>query len=116
MSGPLTGPWITPVGRGVGSWAGTRLDRQRLRYLLCLDDKAVPLTTNQVERDLRGRIAVRKLSFGTRNPRGSLQWAQGKTISQTLRKQGGHLVDYIPKALAATARGAPLPSLFTTPP
>ena len=34
---------------------GARLDRQRIRYLLCLDDKSVPLTTNQVERDLRGQ-------------------------------------------------------------
>lgn len=94
---------------------GARLDRQRIRYLLCLDDKSVPLTTNQVERDLRGHISLRKLSFGTRNPRGSLQWAEGTTLSKTLRKQGKHLVDYLPKALAAAARDAPLPSVFSAP-
>lgn len=94
---------------------GERLDRQRVRYLLCLDDKTVPLTTNQVERDLRGNIPVRKLSFGTRNPKGSLQWAEGKTLSQTLRKQGGHIVDYLPTVLAADARAAPLPSVFSAP-
>lgn len=95
---------------------GARLDRQRVRYLLCLDDKRVPLTTNQVERDLRGHIPVRKLSFGTRNPRGSLQWAEGTTLSNTLRKQGKRLVDYVPAALAAAARDAPLPSVFASPP
>ena len=94
---------------------GARLDRQRIRYLLCLDDKSVPLTTNQVERDLRGHIAVRKLSFGTRNPRGSLQWAEGTTLSKTLRKQGRRLVDYVPSALAAVAKDAPLPSVFAAP-
>ena len=95
---------------------GARLDRQRVRYLLCLDDKRVPLTTNQVERDLRGHIPVRKLSFGTRNPRGSLQWAEGTTLSKTLRKQGKRLVDYVPAALTAAARDAPLPSVFAAPP
>jgi transposase len=94
---------------------GARLDRQRIRYLICLDDKSVPLTTNQVERDLRGHIAVRKLSYGTRNPRGSLQWAEGTTLSKTLRKQGRRLVDYVPTALAAVANNAPLPSVFSTP-
>lgn len=94
---------------------GGRLDRQRIRYLLCLDDKTVPLTTNQVERDLRGHIAVRKLSFGTRNPRGSLQWAEGTTLSKTLRKQGKRLVDYVPAALAAVAREDALPSVFAAP-
>lgn len=94
---------------------GARLDRQRIRYLLCLDDKSVPLTTNQVERDLRGGIPVRKLSFGTRNPRGSLQWAEGVTIAKTLKKQRKHLVSYLPKALAAVQLGAPLPSVFTPP-
>jgi len=95
---------------------GARLHRQRVRYLLCLDDKRVPLTTNQVERDLRGHIPVRKLSFGTRNQRGSLQWAEGTTLSKTLRKQGKRLVDYVPVALAAAARDAPLPSVFASPP
>jgi len=91
---------------------GARLNRNRIRYLLCLGDKTVPLTTNQVERDLRGHIAVRKLSFGTRNPRGCLQWAQGTTLSKTLRKQGRRLVDYVPKALAAVTRDKTLPSVF----
>ncbi len=94
---------------------GARLDRQRIRYLLCLDDKRVPLTTNQVERDLRGGIPVRKLSFGTRNPRGSLQWAEGVTIAKTLKKQRKHLVSYIPRALAAVELGTPMPSLFASP-
>lgn len=74
----------------------------------------MPLTTNQVERDLRGAIPVRKLSFGTRNIRGSLQWAEGVTIAKTLRKQRKHLVSYIPKALAAVELGAPLPSVFAS--
>lgn len=94
---------------------GARLDRQRIRYLLCLDDKTVPLTTNQVERDLRGGIPVRKLSFGTRNPRGSLQWAEGVSIAKTLKKQRKHLVSYIPKALAAIELGVALPSVFANP-
>lgn len=94
---------------------GARLHRQRVRYLLCLDDKKAPLTTNQVERDLRGHIPVRKLSFGTRNLRGSLQWAEGTTLSKTLRKQGQRLVDYVPAALTAVAREAPLPSVFRPP-
>ena len=94
---------------------GARLHRQRIRYLLCLDDRRVPLTTNQVERDLRGHISVRKLSFGTRNPRGSLQWAEGTTLSKTLRKQGRRLVDYVPSALAAAASDHPLPTVFAAP-
>ena len=91
---------------------GRRLDRKRIRYLLCLDDKAVPMTTNQVERDLRGHIAVRKLSFGSRNPLGCLQWSQGTTLNQTLRKQGSRLVDYVPRALAEVTRDGTMPSVF----
>ena len=76
---------------------------------------AGPAILDLVERDLRGHIAVRKLSYGTRNPRGSLQWAEGTTLSKTLRKQGRRLVDYVPTALAAVANNAPLPSVFSTP-
>ena len=72
---------------------GSRLHRQRVRYLFCLDDKRVPLTNNQVERDLRGHIAVRKLSFGTRNPRGSLRWAEGTTPE---RERCGRATEGIP--------------------
>ena len=92
---------------------GRRLDRKRVRYLLCLDDKLAPMTTNQVERDLRGHIAVRKLSFGSRNPRGCLQWADGTTLNQTLRKQKARLVDYVPAALAELTRDGTMPSVFT---
>ena len=101
--------------RSSRSVPASRLDRQRIRYLLYLDDKTVPLTTNPVERDLRGGIPVRKLSFGTRNLRGSLQWAHGVSIAKTLKKQRKHLVSYIPKALAAVELGARLPSVFASP-
>jgi len=91
---------------------GRRLAKKRKRYLLCLDDPSIPLTNNQVERDLRFSIVARKVSYGTRNETGSLQWADGVTLGQTLRKQGQSIRSWVPPALAAAQQGLPLPPVF----
>ena len=91
---------------------GRRLAKKRTRYLLCLDDTAIPLTNNQVERDLRLSIVARKVSYGTRNETGSLQWADGVTLGQTLRKQGQSIRSWVPPALAAAQQGLPLLPVF----
>ncbi len=91
---------------------GRRLAKKRKRYLLCLDDPAIPLTNNQVERDLRFSVVARKVSYGTRNETGSVQWADGVTLGQTLRKQGQSIRSWVPPALAAAQQGLPLPPVF----
>jgi transposase len=93
---------------------GRRLVKKRRRYLLCLDNPEIPLTNNQVERDIRFSVIARRVSFGTRNETGSEQWAEGVTLSQTLGKQGKSLRTWVPAALTAHQNGHPLPPIFNT--
>ena len=89
-----------------------RLAKQHIRYMICLDDPTVPLTTNQIEGDLRFAVIARKTSFGTRSMEGSAMWGDGTTLAQTLKKQGSSMTEFVPQAIAAVARGRPPPSVF----
>jgi len=85
----------------MGEW----LARQQRRYLLFLDHEAVPLTNNQAERELRLAVIMRKTSFGSRNAVGSKTLADGWTITRSIRKRGGNLFEFLPRAFKALADG-----------
>ena len=93
---------------------GVRLSRKRRRYLLFLDHKPVPLTNNQAERELRLAVIMRKTSFGSRNATGSKTLADGWTITRSIRKRGGNLFEFLPRAFKSLADGI-VPALVLQP-
>ena len=48
---------------------------------------------------------MRRTSFGTRNETGSNTFADAMTIMQTLRKRGGDVLEFFPRAFRELARG-----------
>jgi len=68
-------------------------------------------TNNPAERSLRGPVIHRKLSHGTRTDDGERFVERALSASVTCRLQGRSLFTYLTNALAAGARGDPVPSL-----
>ncbi|MEL6343838.1 MAG: IS66 family transposase [Myxococcota bacterium] len=91
----------TPRLRVMGRW----LMRELPRYLLFLENRDVPLTNNQAERELRPRVIMRKTSFGSRNARGSQTLADGWTLIASLRRCGGNLFEFMGRAYDDLKRG-----------
>ncbi|MCA1701572.1 MAG: IS66 family transposase, partial [Actinobacteria bacterium] len=68
-------------------------------------------TNNAAERSLRGPVIHRKLSHGSRSGEGERFVERALSASVTCRLQGRSLFAYLADALAAGARGDPVPSL-----
>ena len=68
-------------------------------------------TNNRAERALRGPVIHRKLSLGSQSERGERTVERLLSVAQTCRLQRRSLFAYLTDALAANARGDPLPSL-----
>jgi transposase len=68
-------------------------------------------TNNRAERGLRGAVIHRKLSLGSQSERGERTVERLLSVAQTCRLQRRSLFAYLTDALAANARGDPLPSL-----
>ena len=68
-------------------------------------------TNNHAERGLRGAVIYRKLSLGSQSERGerTIERLLSASITCRLRKQS--LFAYLSQALAAHARGDPVPTL-----
>ena len=77
-----------------------------------LDNRGIPATNNATERDVRCIAAMRKVTGGTRSLNGSRSLAHWMTVTQTLRKNGGSLRDYIVKSWVTHLHGCSPPSLF----
>ncbi len=73
--------------------------------------EGVEPTNNAAERSLRGPVIHRKLSHGTRSDDGERFVERALSASVTCRLQGRSLFAYLADALAASARGDPVPSL-----
>jgi transposase len=69
-------------------------------------------TNNAAERALRGPVIHRKLSLGSQSERGEQTIERLLSASVTCRLQRRSLFSYLADALAATARGDPVPSLI----
>jgi len=73
--------------------------------------KGVEPTNNHAERALRGAVIYRKLSLGTQSEQGERRIARLLSAHTTCRLQGRSLFVYLTDALAAHARGDPVPLL-----
>ena len=69
-------------------------------------------TDNDAERSLRKGVLWRKGSFGTQSKRGSRFVEQILAVTETCRRQGRKVVDFLHDALLATITGKPAPSLL----
>jgi hypothetical protein len=77
-----------------------------------LDVPELPPHNNQGELDIRSLVLFRKVIFGTRSERGTEVHAHFMSLSQTARKQGIDLGDFVTQATAAYMSGVPPPSIF----
>lgn len=72
--------------------------------------EGVEPTNNEAERTLRPAVLWRKCSFGTRSDAGSLFVSRMLTVTQTARRRGVRVLDWLQKACAASTTGlAPPP-------
>ncbi|MBA3392254.1 MAG: IS66 family transposase [Deltaproteobacteria bacterium] len=77
-----------------------------------IDELGVEPTNNHAERELRGFVMWRKLTFGSRSVRGTRFAANIKSVVSTCRKQGRPLFDYLTSAIQAALRNRRTPSLL----
>ena len=68
-------------------------------------------TNNHAERGLRGAVIYRKLSLGSQSERGERTIERLLSASITCRLRNQSLYAYLTQALAAHARGDPVPAL-----
>ena len=78
-----------------------------------VDDRKIPATNNETEQDIRPIAVMRKVTGGTRSANGSRSLAHWMTITQTLRKNGQSLREYVIGAYQAHLRGRSPPSVFS---
>jgi hypothetical protein len=77
-----------------------------------LDHPDVKADNNDTERDVRPLAVYRKISGGTRSPKGSKNLGHWMSITQTLRKNGRSLSAYINGLWRSHLRGRAPPSVF----
>ena len=90
----------------------TRLHARFKGVTAFLDRRDVPADNNGSERDLRIFARHRKVTGGTRSPRGSQTLGRWMSIRQTVRKNGLPLRDFVIGLYANHRRGKPPPSVF----
>lgn len=69
-------------------------------------------TNNQAERDLRGIVITRRISYGSKSERGDRFIERINTVVTTLKRQGGKCLDYLEQALGAWKTGTSAPTVF----
>jgi hypothetical protein len=93
-----------------------RLRRYASELLTFLEDPRVDATNNRSERAIRPLVVARKISGGSRSFMGAKVHAQLMSLIQTCSQQGQDFFNLVLGALRAHNTGAPLPSLFPSPP
>lgn len=91
-----------------------RLHKHFHGILTFVDHPEVPPDNNATERDIRALACFRKATGGTRSARGSKTVATVMSITQTLRKNGLPLRDYVIGLDDAHLLGRAPPSVFPT--
>jgi transposase len=89
-----------------------RLDEHFDGVLTFLDFPDVPSDNNATERDIRPLAVYRKVTGGTRSPRGSQTLAHWMSVTQTLRKNDLPLGPFILDLHRAYYEGSSPPSVF----
>jgi transposase len=105
---------LLEAGASVSGIAGSCADILAHRDALWtfVDKSGVDPTNNHAERELRGFVLWRKLTFGSRSERGTLFAANIKSVVQTCRKQRRNVFDYLTHAVQASLRNRKTPSLL----
>ena len=73
-------------------------------------------SNNHAERELRRFVMWRRRSFGSQSERGDRFAERVMTVVHTLRKQDRHVLSFLRDTIAASLRGAPIPSLIPATP
>lgn len=89
-----------------------RIDLEFHALLAFLDYPDLPADNNHAEREIRSLVLTRKISGGTRSPRGSDTVSTWASIYRTLRKQDIPLAPYIRQMQSSFHLGTPPPSIF----
>jgi transposase len=72
-------------------------------------------TNNQAERDLRGIVITRRISYGSKSERGDRFIERINSVITTLKRQGKKCLDYLEEALGAWKTGSSAPTIFSKP-
>ncbi len=101
-------------GAGISGIGGSCRDilAHRAALWTFIDELGVEPTNNHAERELRGFVMWRKLTFGSRSDRGSQFAANLKSVVSTCRKQGRPLFDYLTSAIHAAFNSRLTPSML----
>ncbi|MFO8233272.1 MAG: transposase, partial [Longimonas sp.] len=85
-----------------------RLKKQRDHLFTFLEVEAVPATNNRAERRLRPAVIRRKLSSGTRTPRGAQAFERIASVVQTCVQQGRSVIEYLRATMSHGIEPLPL--------
>lgn len=87
----------------------SRLQRDLRDFFSYLRDPALPMTNNPAEEALRNLVIARKLCFGSRSRYGKQWRAFLQSCTETLRRQGRSVLDFLTEAIQSVRfrRGAP---------
>ena len=91
-----------------------RIDEHFEGIVAFLDDPMIAADNNATERDIRPLAVYRKVTGGTRSTNGSLSLAHWMSVTQTLRKNGLPLRDYMVGLHSAHLHGRAPPSVFAS--
>jgi transposase len=72
-------------------------------------------TNNQAERDLRGIVITRRISYGSKSERGDRFVERINSVVTTLKRQGKKCLEYLEQALSAWKTGSSAPTIFNQP-
>lgn len=101
-------------GTGLSGIGGSCRDilAHRAALWTFVDRADVDATNNHAEREIRGLVMWRKLTFGSRSDRGTQFAANIKSVVHTCRKQGRHVFAYLEQAISSKLRNRRGPSLL----
>lgn len=105
---------LLEAGTGTPGIAGSCADilAHRAALWTFVDRPGIEPTNNHAERELRGLVIWRKLTFGSRSDRGTRFAANIKSVVHTCRKQGRDVFGYLTRAVQAALRNRRTPSLM----
>ena len=88
------------------------LRRAENLWVFAVRDGVEP-TNNQAERDLRGIVIVRRISYGSKSERGDRFIERINSVVTTLKRQGKACLGYLVAALGAWKTGSSAPAIFS---
>lgn len=93
-------------------FAFSLLKKLKKLWVFAMKDGVEP-TNNQAERDLRGIVLWRKISYGSKSKRGDRFAERIQSVVATLKRQKKECLDYLVKAMSAWKLQIDAPSVLT---